>query len=100
MFFFLMIRRPPRSTLFPYTTLFPIWIDVLGLEFSSDELTDKLLKEAKVMVNSGTMYGQRAGQGFIRLNIACPRARLLDGLKRMGRCLAEYMVDEGYGCKA
>src|SRR5215217_9538649 len=28
-FFFLMIRRPPRSTLFPYTTLFrspPIWI--------------------------------------------------------------------------
>src|SRR5713226_7837542 len=25
--FFLMIRRPPRSTLFPYTTLFPrgIW---------------------------------------------------------------------------
>src|SRR5579859_8289920 len=23
-FFFLMIRRPPRSTLFPYTTLVPI----------------------------------------------------------------------------
>jgi len=22
LFFFLMIRRPPRSTLFPYTTLF------------------------------------------------------------------------------
>src|SRR3712207_8158659 len=28
-FFFLMIRRPPRSTLFPYTTLFrsPMWVD-------------------------------------------------------------------------
>src|SRR5215475_11980443 len=27
-FFFLMIRRPPRSTLFPYTTLFrsPAWL--------------------------------------------------------------------------
>src|SRR5688572_32288783 len=25
-FFFLMIRRPPRSTLFPYTTLFRSWI--------------------------------------------------------------------------
>src|SRR6478735_11767283 len=24
-FFFLMIRRPPRSTLFPYTTLFRAW---------------------------------------------------------------------------
>src|SRR3712207_8126727 len=31
-FFFLMIRRPPRSTLFPYTTLFrsvPLGVDVL-----------------------------------------------------------------------
>ena len=67
-----------------------VWLDVMGLESTSDELTDKLLKEAKVMVNSGTMYGRRAGEGFIRLNIACPRARLLEGLKRMGRCLTEY----------
>src|SRR3989475_4674941 len=29
-FFFLMIRRPPRSTLFPYTTLFrSVYLDVL-----------------------------------------------------------------------
>src|SRR3712207_7428672 len=27
MFFFLMIRRPPRSTLFPYTTLFRSRVD-------------------------------------------------------------------------
>src|SRR3712207_8661778 len=26
-FFFLMIRRPPRSTLFPYTTLFRSYVD-------------------------------------------------------------------------
>src|SRR2546430_12242302 len=26
LFFFLMIRRPPRSTLFPYTTLFRSWV--------------------------------------------------------------------------
>src|SRR5260221_13374544 len=28
LFFFLMIRRPPRSTLFPYTTLFRSMIQV------------------------------------------------------------------------
>src|SRR3712207_7999424 len=28
--FFLMIRRPPRSTLFPYTTLFRSVLDALG----------------------------------------------------------------------
>src|SRR5258707_9276800 len=31
-FFFLMIRRPPRSTLFPYTTLFRSEIGGLGAE--------------------------------------------------------------------
>src|SRR5437588_7871028 len=29
-FFFLMIRRPPRSTLFPYTTLFRSKLVVIG----------------------------------------------------------------------
>src|SRR3712207_8099960 len=31
-FFFLMIRRPPRSTLFPYTTLFRSYAAEIGLE--------------------------------------------------------------------
>src|SRR5471030_1098546 len=30
LFFFLMIRRPPRSTLFPYTTLFRSCISMYG----------------------------------------------------------------------
>src|SRR2546421_8492964 len=30
-FFFLMIRRPPRSTLFPYTTLFRSAVETLQL---------------------------------------------------------------------
>src|SRR5258707_15351192 len=30
-FFFLMIRRPPRSTLFPYTTLFRSIVHVMGV---------------------------------------------------------------------
>src|SRR5436309_14779265 len=29
-FFFLMIRRPPRSTLFPYTTLFRSLLELAG----------------------------------------------------------------------
>src|SRR5947209_17003827 len=32
-FFFLMIRRPPRSTLFPYTTLFRslVWVESVSI---------------------------------------------------------------------
>src|SRR3989442_14190611 len=37
-FFFLMIRRPPRSTLFPYTTLFRSWFRALkaGRSFATN----------------------------------------------------------------
>src|SRR2546422_10840218 len=36
-FFFLMIRRPPRSTLFPYTTLFRSGFQSGGLESGGHE---------------------------------------------------------------
>ena len=78
-----------------------VWVDITALEFTSDEVADKLLKEAKVWVNSGTMCGRKAGQGYLRINIATPRATLMEGLKRMGRLLSQYLVEEGeFGCKA
>src|SRR4051812_50057258 len=36
-FFFLMIRRPPRSTLFPYTTLFRSQLTILSKTDALDE---------------------------------------------------------------
>ena len=53
---------------------------------TSDELTDRLAAEARVMVNSGTMYGS-PGEGFIRINIACPRSRMMEGLGRIASVL-------------
>lgn len=74
------------------------WVDVNALEFTTDELTQLLADKANVMVNSGTMYGQKAGQGYIRINLACPRQRLREALNRIGRLLAEYMIDDIEGC--
>ena len=59
------------------------WVDITATGMTSDALADLLLREAKVMVNSGTMYGVQTGKGYIRLNIACPRARMLEGLERI-----------------
>src|SRR2546422_11273352 len=51
-FFFLMIRRPPRSTLFPYTTLFrsPDVVDPLGGSWYLEGLTDRIEAEARKLV--------------------------------------------------
>ena len=59
------------------------WVDITATGMTSDALADLLLSEAKVMVNSGTMYGAQTGEGYIRLNIACPRAQMLEGLERI-----------------
>src|SRR3712207_8619969 len=41
-----MIRRPPRSTLFPYTTLFRSWWTRKSLgEMKTEELTEKTREE-------------------------------------------------------
>src|SRR5690348_18466805 len=48
-FFFLMIRRPPRSTLFPYTTL-----------FRSASERGKMSKRSGVTKSTPTSFGQRS----------------------------------------
>ena len=72
----------------PLEGTYLVWIDCRALGIGSDATTLRLQEQQKLMVNSGTMYGPR-GEGFIRLNIACPRALLADGLERMARVL-EY----------
>src|SRR3712207_9011561 len=44
-FFFLMIRRPPRSTLFPYTTLFRSFVGDVGVAREIGVGADQLLDE-------------------------------------------------------
>ena len=63
-----------------------VWVDCRGVGLSSREITDILLEKEKVQVNPGSLYGE-AGEGFIRLNIACPREKLIEGLNRLKRGL-------------
>jgi cystathionine beta-lyase len=60
-------------------------VDITATGLTADQLEEKLLSEAQVWVNSGTMYGT---EGYIRINIATQRARLMEGLRRMARVLA------------
>src|SRR5256885_12046061 len=49
LFFFLMIRRPPRSTLFPYTTLFrSVRVEAACRVAGND--TDRLEREGRAAV--------------------------------------------------
>ena len=59
------------------------WVDITATGLSSQAYADLLLNKSKVWVNPGTMYGPQSGEGYIRLNIACPRAVLMEALERI-----------------
>lgn len=64
-----------------------VWADIRSTGMKSAELTQRLLDEAHVMVSSGTIYGEKAGEGFIRINLATQRSRLMEGLRRIEKVI-------------
>ena len=74
----------PQLKVFKLEGTYLVWVDITALRVSADEIEEKLLREARVWVNSGTMYG---ADGYIRINIATQRARLMEGLRRMARVI-------------
>lgn len=78
--------RLPEYPVLPLEGTYLVWIDCRASGIGSDEITLRLREQQRLIVNSGTMYGS-GGEGFIRLNIACPRTLLADGLERIARIL-------------
>ena len=68
-----------------------VWVDCKVLGKSSKEIVTALLEKEKIWVNEGSMYGE-AGEGFIRINIACPRQVLTDGLERLKRVSKQQTI--------
>jgi len=58
------------------------WVKVKGCDDVAAYCND-ILEKAKVWVNPGTMYGPQSGEGYLRINIACPRSRLLEALSHI-----------------
>lgn len=70
----------------PVTTLegtYLLWVDIRQTGFTSQQMTDHLMQQAKVYVNPGTMYGDTAGEGYIRINLATQRKLVEEGIGRI-----------------
>src|SRR5256885_12213497 len=111
LFFFLMIRRPPRSTLFPYTTLFRSLISFLvigAMGFAIDRMLAGELLEANDVLLLGNMsllrnrlallgpsetvlpspqFVEEAGMGYRKLAVA-----VLDEDRRILRASSEFNI--------
>lgn len=81
-------RLPSLKVMRPQAT-YLVWIDYRPLGLTTAQMKDIMFKQAKVAFSDGTVFG---GEGYIRINIACPRAILQEGLERFRQALSGQFV--------
>lgn len=76
---------PKAKVMVPDAT-YLVWIDFSDYKIDSRTLHKTLKYEGKIWLDEGYLFG-KAGEGFERINIACPRKTLEEGLKRIKDCI-------------
>ena len=66
-----------------------LWVDHKAVEEDTDKLLKYLQDEQKLLFNNGIAYG-KGGEGHLRINLACPKAKLIEGLRRLKEGVASY----------
>lgn len=59
-----------------------LWIDIKNVSNDSEKFAADLRSKTGLWITEGVHYGA-SGEGFIRMNIACPRTTLVDGVNRL-----------------
>ena len=76
-------KQLPQWKVMPLEGTYLAWIDVSLCSDNVAAYCDQLLQEARVWLNPGTMYGPQSGEGYLRINLACPRRLLIEALQRI-----------------
>ena len=72
----------PMLTLLPSNATYLLWLDCGELTTDSEALAKFIRKETGLFITGGSVYRGNGNQ-FLRMNVACARSVLEDGLKRL-----------------
>lgn len=73
----------------PSQATYLLWLDCREIQGCAAEFTQYLREHTGLYLSEGQQYGE-SGCSFIRMNIACPRSRLEDGMKRLAEGARSY----------
>lgn len=93
---FLTTELPEIQLVKPEAT-YLAWLDVSRLPYTSKQLQEALIHYGKVAIMPGNTYGT-AGENFIRMNVGCPREKLIDGLQRLKLAVNQLKSQEEFTC--
>ena len=84
-------NRLPGVYMPPVEATYLLWLDfkeyVKEKGIEQKELEKKILDEAKVWLHNGQTFGKEQGNGFMRINIGCTKAKLTEALDRIEKAL-------------
>lgn len=81
-----IIEHIPEIKLVEPEGTYLLWLDCRGLGLNDGELESFIKEKARLLLEPGTIFGT-GGSGFQRMNIACPRSRLLEALQRLEKAV-------------
>lgn len=84
-------QQIPQLYIVPSKATYLLWIDCEHLACNVDLLIAYLLESNGLKITSGSAYGVN-GKNFIRINIACPKERMMDGLNRLKKGIEEFKI--------
>lgn len=79
----------PQIKLIEGKATYLLWLDVSGLGKNGKAIAAFLRERTGLYLSAGGSYG-KAGEQFLRMNIACPRTVLEDGLERLKQGIWEF----------
>lgn len=79
-----LARELPQISLIEPDGTYLAWLDFRGLGLSAKELDELIIYKAGLWLDNGPMFGD-GGEGFQRVNVACPRAVLEQAAERLRR---------------
>lgn len=65
-----------------------LWLDCRNMSGSSTQFCHFIRSHSGLYLSDGNEY--RNGEGFLRMNLACPRQQVEDGLKRLKESVSAY----------
>ena len=86
-------EKIPEIYLVPSEATYLLWLDCSKFCDNSVELMEYIRRDSGLYLSEGAEFGQ-AGIQFLRMNIACPKAVLLDGLARLEKSINSYITSK------
>ena len=83
-------EKIPALRVVPSQATYLLWLDCSTITEDAGKLAAFIREDSGLYLTKGREYGEN-GRQFLRLNPACPKERLLDGLGRLEKSVSKYM---------